>query len=69
VTLPSSPLPLLALFGPLFLLGFGAGALRALARRDGLSPRRRRVLQAGWVALLLAGAPLWLVLAAVIGIW
>jgi len=69
VSLPSAPLPLLALFGPLFLLGFGAGALRAVARRPDLPPRRRRALQAGWVLLLLAGGPLWLVLAAVIGIW
>jgi hypothetical protein len=69
VSLPSSPLALLALAGPLFLLGFGAGALRALARREGLPERRRRALQAAWVALLLGGAPLWLVLAAVLGVW
>jgi hypothetical protein len=48
------------------VLGFGAGALRALAQRPGLPPRRRRALQAGWVLLLLAGAPLWLVAAAVL---
>jgi hypothetical protein len=69
VSLPSSPAALLALAGPLFLLGFGAGALRALARRPDLPDRRRRLLQAGWVALLLAGTPAWLVLAAVLGIW
>jgi hypothetical protein len=69
VSLPSSPLSLAALLGPLFLLGFGAGALRALARRPGVSDRRRRALQAGWVLLLLAGAPVWLVLAAVLGVW
>lgn len=64
-----SPATLALLAGPLFLLGFGAGALRAWARRAGLSARRRRALSAAWVLLLLAGAPLWLVLAAVLGLW
>jgi hypothetical protein len=54
------------LYGPLLLLGLAAGALRALASRPGVSPRRRRALQAAWVLLLLAGAPVWLVLAAVL---
>jgi hypothetical protein len=57
------------LLGPLLVLGFGAGLLRALARRPGLDPRRRRTLQAAWVLLLLAGAPAWLVLAAVLRVW
>lgn len=66
----SLPLPsLLLLLGPLLAIGFAAGALRALAQRPGAGPRRRRALQAAWVALLLAGAPLWLVLAAVLGVW
>jgi hypothetical protein len=69
VSLPASPLALLALAGPLFVLGFGAGALRAFARRPELPERRRRALQAAWVVLLLAGTPLWLVLAAVLGVW
>jgi hypothetical protein len=69
VSLPSSTLALLALAGPLLLLGFGAGALRALAHRPELPGRRRRLLQAAWVALLLVGTPLWLVLAAVLGVW
>jgi hypothetical protein len=69
VSLPSSPLALLALAGPLLLIGFAAGALRALAGRPGLPDRRRRALQAGWVVLLLAGTPLWLVLAAALGVW
>ncbi|MGC4000117.1 MAG: hypothetical protein QM767_22850 [Anaeromyxobacter sp.] len=56
----------LLLYGPLLALGFAAGALRVLARRPGLAPRRRRSLQAAWVLLLLAGVPLWLVLAAVL---
>lgn len=64
------PLPkLLLLLGPLLALGFAAGALRAFARRADLPPSRRRALQAAWVLLLLAGAPLWLVLAAVLRLW
>jgi hypothetical protein len=64
------PLPnLLLLLAPLLLLGFGAGMLRALALRDDQAPRRRRALQATWVMLLLAGAPLWLLLAAALRIW
>jgi hypothetical protein len=65
--LPASTL--LLLLGPLLLLGFVAGALRAAALRAGLPPRRRRVLQASWVLLLLVGAPLWLFLAAALRIW
>jgi hypothetical protein len=65
--LPASTL--LVLLGPLLLLGFAAGALRAAALRPGLPPRRHRALQAGWVLLLLAGAPLWLILAAALRIW
>lgn len=64
-----SPASLVPLVAPLFLVGFGAGALRALSRRPDLSPGRRRALQAGWMLLLLAGTPLWLVLAAVLGLW
>jgi hypothetical protein len=57
------------LYGPLLLLGFAAGALRALAHRPGAPPRRRRTLQASWVLLLLVGAPLWLFLAAALRLW
>ncbi len=56
-------------YGPLLLLGFAAGALRTVAQRPGLSPRRRRALQASWVLALLAGVPAWLVLAAVLRLW
>jgi hypothetical protein len=64
------PLPkLLLLLAPLLAVGFAAGAIRAVARRPDLPPRRRRALQALWVLLLLAGAPLWLVLAAVLRLW
>jgi hypothetical protein len=60
---------LLAILGPLFLLGFAAGTLRALALRPGTPDRRRRALHAAWVLTLLAGAPLWLFLAAVLGLF
>ena len=64
----SLPSLLLLLF-PLLLLGFAAGALRALAARPDLPQRRRRALQAAWVLVLLAGVPLWLVLAATLKLW
>ncbi len=57
------------LLGPLLVLGFAAGIVRALAQRPGVDPRHRRRLQAAWVLLLLVGAPVWLVLAAVLRIW
>jgi hypothetical protein len=60
---------LLLLLLPLLLLGFAAGALRAWAALPQHPPRRRRLLQAAWVALLLAGAPAWLVAAALLGLW
>ena len=64
------PLPkLLALLAPLLALGFVAGGLRALARRPDLPPGRRRGLTAAWVLVLLVGAPIWLVLAAVLHLW
>jgi hypothetical protein len=59
----SDPLHLALFYLPLLAIGFGAGALRALARRPGTPERRRRFLSALWVLLLLAGAPLWLFLA------
>jgi len=58
-----SPLQLALLLGPLLALGFAAGVLRGLSRRAGQAERRRRLLTAGWVALLFAGVPLWLFLA------
>jgi len=69
VSVPRSLPSLLALVGPLFLLGFTAGALRAYAMRPGLPDRRRRALHAAWVLMLLAGAPLWLILAAALGVF
>jgi hypothetical protein len=60
---------LLLLLLPLLLLGFLAGGIRAWAALPGLTLRRRRLLQVGWVALLLFCAPAWLVLAAVLKLW
>lgn len=65
MSLPS----LLLLLGPLFVLGFGAGALRAWSHRPGVPDRTRRAVQAAWVVLLLGGTPLWLFLAAALGIF
>jgi hypothetical protein len=56
------------LLGPLALLAFAAGALRALGLRQE-DPRRRRLLQFAWVALLFAGAPLWLFAGATLGLF
>jgi hypothetical protein len=53
---------------PLLLLGFCAGGLRAWSALPTHPPRRRRLLQFAWVALLLAGVPAWLVLAAMLGL-
>jgi len=59
----------LLLGAPLLLLGALSGALRVLARHPAIGPRRRRALQAAWVLVLLAGVPLWLVLAATLKLW
>ena len=64
------PLPkLLLLLGPLLVLGFAAGVLRALALRLDATDGRRRGLTAAWVLLLLVGTPVWLFLAAVLRLW
>ena len=52
----------LRLWGPLLVLGGVAGLLHALARASP-DPRRRRLYDALWIAVLLAGAPLWLLIA------
>ncbi len=52
---------------PLLAVGFLAGGLRALAHRA-RGPTARRALTFGWIALLLLGAPLWLFLAATLGV-
>jgi len=58
---------LLWLVVPLGLLAWTAGALRALGRRQA-EPRRARLFQALWVVLLLCGAPLWILVAAALGL-
>ncbi len=63
------PRNLALLLGPLLVLGFAAGVVRAVAQKPGLAPPRRRRLQVAWVLLLLVGAPVWLVLAAVLRVW
>jgi hypothetical protein len=59
-----SSLHLLAVYGPLLLIGLGSGALRAVAQNPGLDPKRRRALGISWVLLILLGVPLWLFVAA-----
>lgn len=66
--MPADPARLALLAGPLFLLGAAAGALRALSLRAAPGTPRRRRLAAGWVLLLLVGAPVWLILAALLGL-
>lgn len=66
--MPSDPLRLALLLLPLFALGAAAGALRGLALHRPPGPGRRR-LSIGWVLLLLVGAPVWLVLAALLRVW
>jgi hypothetical protein len=56
----------LHLYLPLLALGGLAGLLQALGRRSP-DPRRRRLFDAAWIALLLAGAPLYMVVAAALG--
>jgi hypothetical protein len=60
---PPSLAAIALLYGPLLALGFAAGAIRALALRPGQPERRRRALSALWVALLLVGAPAWILIA------
>jgi len=67
--LPSDPLRLSLLLAPLFAAGAAAGVLRGLAQRAPPGGRRQRTLSAAWVLLLLAAAPLWLILAAVLRVW
>ncbi len=59
-----SALHLLAVYGPLLLIGLASGALRALGQRPGLTDSTRRLYGISWVLLLLVGTPAWLFLAA-----
>jgi hypothetical protein len=65
---PVDPLRLALLLAPLFAIGAAAGVVRGLALREPPGSRRRR-RSAAWVLLLLAAVPLWLILAAVLGVW
>ncbi len=56
----------LRLYLPLFLLGIAAGFVHLVGRRS-REPRRRRLLDIVWILILLAGAPLWLFVAAALG--
>lgn len=58
---------LLSLVLPLAGIAFVAGALRAVGLRQA-DPRRARLYQALWIAILLAGTPAWLLLAAALGL-
>ncbi len=57
------------LLGPLLVIGFLAGVVRALANRPGVPDVRRKRLEAVWILMLFVGAPIWLVFAVVIGVW
>jgi len=59
--------PLLLFLGFL-CLGTASAALFALSARPGQPEGRRRLYGALWVAVLLVGGPLWLVLAAMLGV-
>jgi len=56
----------LRLYLPLFLIGVTAGFIHLIGRRSA-DLRRRRLLDILWILLLLAGAPLWLFVAAALG--
>ena len=56
----------LSLWLPLLAVGGLAGLLHALGRRSP-DPRRRRMLAAAWIAVLLAGAPVYMFVAAALG--
>ncbi len=56
----------LRIYLPLLLLGGLAGFVHALGRSRP-DPRHRRLYDILWIALLLLGAPLWLIVAAAMG--
>jgi len=56
----------LRLYLPLFLIGTAAGVVHLVGRRS-RDPLRRRLFDIVWILILLAGAPLWLFLAAAMG--
>jgi hypothetical protein len=56
------------LFAGFLAVGTISAALFAMAGRRGLSPERRRLYGILWVLALVVGGPLWLVVAAGIGL-
>jgi hypothetical protein len=56
----------LRIYLPLVLLGAVAGVVNVLGRRSP-DPRRRRLCDIVWILILLAGAPVWLFVAAALG--
>ncbi len=56
----------LRLYLPLLLIGAAAGCVHMLGRRSA-DPRRRRLYDIFWILILLAGAPVWLFVAAALG--
>ena len=58
---------LLALYGPLAVIGFVAAVLRAWSLRAA-DPKRKRLFNAAWILLILVGGPIWIFLAATLGL-
>ena len=56
----------LRLYLPLLLIGATAGLVHLLGRRS-VDRRRRRLCDIVWILILLAGAPVWLFIAAALG--
>ena len=56
------------LFLGFLALGTASAALFALSGRPGTDPARRRLYGILWMLLLLVGGPLWLVVAAGLGV-
>lgn len=64
---PLGPHPVLLFLGFLSV-GTAAAAFFALSTRPGADAGRRRLYGALWVGTLLVGGPLWLLLAALLGV-
>ena len=56
----------LRIYLPLLLLGAAAGLVHSVGRRAA-TPQRRRLYQIVWILTLLVGAPVWLLVATVLG--
>jgi len=64
----SGPRHPVVLFLGFLAVGTVAATLYALSGRRSATPARRRLYGALWVAALLVGGPLWLVVAALLGV-